>query len=174
MANGRINEEQARRNLQTYLRQLAYFDNDIPFVPIDGNPGEDTTAAIRAYQRKKGLTVTGIADQATWEALYEDYLVSLEEQSLPETFSPFPPTPTNYSLGEGDMGFAVSAIQYLLETISVFFPVEAVEITGVYDEKTRDAISEMQARYLLPVTGRTDKLTWNALVRLYESAPLYQ
>ena len=173
MANDRVTENQARRNLQRYLRQLAYFDNDIPFVPIDGIQGDDTTEAIQAYQRKKGLAVTGVADRETWEAIYADYLMSLEQQALPTPFSPFPSTPPDYSLGEGDAGFAVSAVQYLLDAISVFYPIEAVKITGLYDEQTRDAISEMQARYLLPVTGRTDKLTWNALVRLYESAALY-
>ena len=45
---------------------------------------------------------------------------------------------------------------------------------GIYGPETRDAISELQARYLLPVTGETDKLTWNAVVRLYDSAKLYQ
>ena len=62
----------------------------------------------------------------------------------------------------------------MLEEISVFFPIQPVAITGIYDDETRDAISEVQTRYLLPVTGETDKLTWNALVRLYNSALLYQ
>ena len=62
----------------------------------------------------------------------------------------------------------------MLEEISVFFPITPVAVTGIYDEATRDAVSEVQARYLLPVTGEVDKLTWNALVRLYDSAYLYQ
>jgi peptidoglycan hydrolase-like protein with peptidoglycan-binding domain len=62
----------------------------------------------------------------------------------------------------------------MLEEISVFYPFTPVEITGIYDEATRDAVSEVQIRYLLPVTGEVDKLTWNALVRLYDSAHLYQ
>jgi peptidoglycan hydrolase-like protein with peptidoglycan-binding domain len=95
-------------------------------------------------------------------------------QSKPLPFSPFPPTPADYSLSEGDQGFAVTAVQYLLEALSVIYPIKTVEITGIYDENTKDAISEIQARYLLPVTGKTDKLTWNALVRLYDSLSLYE
>ena len=75
-------------------------------------------------------------------------------------------------LGYG--GFPVSALQFMLEEISVFFPISAVRVDGIYGQGTRDAISELQARYLLPVTGETDKLTWNAVVRLYDSAKLYQ
>lgn len=174
MATNPRTESDARRNLQSYLRQLAYFDNTIPLVPIDGNIGSDTTDAIRAYQARRGLPVTGIADQETWEALYEDYLLSLEEESPPSPFSPFPSSPKDYALRLGDEGFAVAAVQHMLEEISVFFPIQAVEVTGFYDDATRDAISEVQTRYLLPVTGETDKLTWNALVRLYNSALLYQ
>lgn len=174
MATNERTESAARENLQKYLRQLAYFDENIPFVAIDGNRGSTTTEALRAYQARRGLPVTGVADQETWEALYEDYLTSLEEEAPPSRFSPFPAQPRGYALRVGDEGFPVSAVQHMLEEISVFFPITLVEITGVYDDATRDAVSEVQARYLLPVTGEVDKLTWNALVRLYDSAYLYQ
>jgi len=174
MATNERTEKDARKNLQKYLRQLAYFDENIPFVPIDGNVGSDTTEAIRAFQERRGLPITGVADLATWEAIYEEYLISLEEEAPPSRFSPFPSEPRDYSYKLGDEGFSVSAIQHMLEEISVFFPIQTIGITGIYDEATRDAISELQARYLLPVTGETDKLTWNALVRLYDSAHLYQ
>lgn len=174
MATNERTENDARKNLQAYLRQLAYFDENIPLVPIDGNKGSDTSDAIRAFQRRRGLPVTGIADQETWEAIYEEYLISLEEAAPPAPFSPFPAEPANYALREGDRGFPVAALQFMLEEISVFFPISAVRVDGIYGTETRDAISELQARYLLPVTGETDKLTWNAVVRLYDSAKLYQ
>lgn len=174
MATNDRTESAARANLQKYLRQLAYFDENIPFVPTDGNSASATTEALRAYQARRGLPVTGVADQETWEALYEDYLVSLEEEAPPSRFSPFPSEPKNYSIKPGDEGFAVAAVQHMLEEISVLFPIAAVEVTGIYDDATRNAVSEVQARYLLPVTGEVDKLTWNALVRLYDSAHLYQ
>lgn len=174
MATNTRTEADARRNLQKYLRQLAYFDSSIPLVPIDGNTGSVTTDAIRAYQARSGLPVTGVADRETWDALYEDYLISLENESPPTAFSPFPNKPRGYTIKQGDEGFLVSAIQYMLEEISVFFPITVVAVTGVYDEPTQDAVSEVQARSLLPVIGEVNKLTWNALVRLYESTYLYQ
>ncbi len=174
MATNDRTEAAARENLQKYLRQLAFFDENIPFVPIDGNVGSATTEALRAYQARRGLPVTGVADRETWEALYEDYLISLEEEAPPSRFSPFPSEPKDYALKSGDEGFAVSAVQHMLEEIAVFFPITAVGVTGNFDETTRDAVSEVQARYLLPITGEVDKLTWNALVRLYDSAHLYQ
>lgn len=174
MATNIKTEHDARKNLQKYLRQLAYFDDSIPLVPIDGNEGTQTSDALRAYQSRRGLPITGVADRETWEALYEDYLVSLEEEAPPASFSPFPSEPNDYALKLGDNGFAVAAVQHMLEEISVFFPITPMATTGIYDESTRDAVSEVQIRYLLPVTGEVDKLTWNALVRLYDSAHLYQ
>ena len=167
-------EADARMNLQRYLRQLAYFDENIPFVPIDDNKGSNTTEAIRAFQSSRGLPATGVADQETWEAIYEEYLTSLEKEAPPSGFSPFPAEPRDYALRVGDEGFPVSAVQYMLGEISVFFPIGEIAVSGKFDDATRDAVSELQARYLLPVTGEVDKLTWNALVRLYDSAHLYQ
>lgn len=36
---------------------------------IDGIFGKDTESAVKAYQKKHGLTVNGIVDSGTWEAL---------------------------------------------------------------------------------------------------------
>ncbi len=174
MATNNRNEREARRNLQKYLRQLSYFDSDIPTVPIDGIKGDDTTDAIRAYQRKRGLEVSGVADLETWEALYEDYLLSLEENSPPLRPDIFPTDPVGYKLYEGDENFTVSVLQYILGKLSILFPLEEVEITGRYGKETTEAVRRFQERYLLPVTGVTDKLTWNALVRVFDSLHLYE
>lgn len=167
-------EADARRNLQSYLRMLAYHDSSIPFVPIDGNSGSATTEAIRVFQASRGLPATGVADQQTWEAIYAEYLIALEAEAPPMRFSPFPTVPADFTLSAGDEGFAVAAVQYMLGEISVFFPIKEIKPDGSYNDVTRDAVSELQARYLLPITGDVDKLTWNALVRLYDSAHLYQ
>jgi hypothetical protein len=37
--------------------------------PIDGRPGKKTKAAIKAFQRKNGLTVDGVVGEKTWGAL---------------------------------------------------------------------------------------------------------
>ena len=86
-------EREARRNIQRYLRQLSYFEPAIPAPPIDGVEGGDTTAAIKAFQKFEGLPDTGTVDDTTFDLLFESYISSLEEHSLPESISPFPGTP---------------------------------------------------------------------------------
>ncbi|GAW93667.1 peptidoglycan-binding protein LysM [Calderihabitans maritimus] len=40
--------------------------------PIDGIFGPRTEAAVKAFQRQKGLPVTGVVDTNTWIALIRD------------------------------------------------------------------------------------------------------
>ena len=76
-------ERQAIRNLQRYLRQLAFFDDALLPLPQNGLWDPHTRDALIAFQRKNGLPPTGVADEQTWNLLYSQYLASIEEKSPP-------------------------------------------------------------------------------------------
>ncbi len=174
MAKNEITDRIARQNLQRYLRQLAYFEPEIPVVPIDGIIGSDTTAAIREFQRLNGLGITGIADRETWDRIYGEYLLSLEKALLPMSFSPFPVTPMDYSAQVGDSGFLVEAIQHILAEISLIYSfLPEVEQSGIFDAATENAVKVIQRGSSLDETGKVDRKTWNALIRQYERRGLY-
>ncbi len=59
---------QAVKPLQGLLYALGY---PLGASPMDGSYGPKTQQAVLAYQRKKGLTPTAVADAATWQALLE-------------------------------------------------------------------------------------------------------
>ncbi|USK77838.1 peptidoglycan-binding protein (plasmid) [Peribacillus frigoritolerans] len=42
----------------------------IPESEVDGRYGPDTVAAVKAYQKRKGLFVDGIVGQKTWEMMF--------------------------------------------------------------------------------------------------------
>ena len=42
---------------------------------------------------------------------------------------------------------------------------------GIYNEQTKDAVSEFQNYYGLPVNGETDFETWKKIIEVYESIP---
>ena len=69
------------RSLQTMLRVIAENDpTHVRLVP-DGIYGPETTRAVSVFQRNHGLPVTGVTNQATWEAVvavYEPALVAQE------------------------------------------------------------------------------------------------
>ena len=80
------------RSLQTMLRVIAENDpTHVRLVP-DGIYGPETTRAVSVFQRNHGLPVTGVTNQATWEAVvavYEPALVAqTEAQELAIVLNP--------------------------------------------------------------------------------------
>lgn len=163
-------ETQAVLNMQRYLRQLSYFDPDIPSVPIDGIYDSATASAVAAFQKKYALPQTGTADAVTWAKLFEEYLRSIEENTRPEPVYIFPRFPGDYSIGRRDpqpFTALILAIQYILRELMIDYGYdpELLPVTGDYDEATEAAIRDFQAIHRLPVTGRVNRTTWNTMVR---------
>ena len=52
--------------MQTKLIQLGY---DVGKTGADGKFGANTESGLKAFQKKSGLPVTGVCDDATWDAL---------------------------------------------------------------------------------------------------------
>ena len=46
--------------------------------------------------------------------------------------------------------------------------IQAIPIDGIFDSRTEEALSEFQRMNSLPITGRADRLTWDALFAEYE------
>lgn len=162
--NNNIYERQAVRNLQRYLRQLAHTDSDISTVPVDGIFDSQTKKSLMEFQQKYGLEVTGVADRRTWDVLFEAYSDSIERYSPPEKVDLFPRVPDDYELDIGDNSFIVATVQYMLREISRDFGSGAdLELNGVYDDKTAEAVKSFQLRHGFEPHGRTDKRTWDRL-----------
>ena len=169
------NEKQAISNLQRYLRQLSYFDEDVLPIVINGEWNEETKNALTVFQRKNGLPPTGVADEQTWNLLFSQYQSSIEENSEPSRVPFFPRLPKGDSVGAGDSGFIVEVIQYMLNELSLLYDgLDNVDISGFFDSNTEAAVSEFQKRNLFPQSGRVDKKTWDRLVRAYETATYSQ
>ena len=164
MQEPRLNETEAIRNVQRYLRQLSYHDPAIRKVPVDGIFGDDTREALTAFQNGVGLPATGVADRETFDLLFRPSLRSVATYSPPMEFDIFPNEPNNYSVGPGDSQFLVRVIQYLLEEIKVIYDdIGPVPETGVFDTATERAVRQFQLRNELEVTGRVNRYTWDKL-----------
>jgi peptidoglycan hydrolase-like protein with peptidoglycan-binding domain len=53
------------RDLQARLRQIAWY-----FGTVDGTYGDETAEAVRGFQAKRGIAVTGVVDQRTLDRLH--------------------------------------------------------------------------------------------------------
>jgi peptidoglycan hydrolase-like protein with peptidoglycan-binding domain len=116
-----------------------------------------------------GLNGSGVADRESWDMLYKSYLAAVDRYTPPSGFSVFPRVPDGYSMGVGEVSFAVSTVQYLLSEVSAIIDaIEEVPITGKYDIETARAVSLFQNSSGIGVTGEVDLTTWESLVDTYE------
>jgi peptidoglycan hydrolase-like protein with peptidoglycan-binding domain len=161
--NNNIFERDAIINTQKYLRQLSYHDEDIPPVPIDGIWDSETERALVAFQRKNGLSPTGRVDRATWELLKARYDESVAQNSPPAKLDIFPRIPKDYSVSEGDVGFVVTAIQYILGELEQLYTFKNIDPGGVYDAATAELVRLFQQTNGILPTGRVDRETWDAM-----------
>jgi peptidoglycan hydrolase-like protein with peptidoglycan-binding domain len=74
------------QTLQARLQALGFSPG-----PIDGIFGSGTDAAVRAFQRSRGLGVDGIAGPQTWGALYAASAPPSQPQAPPSSWSPWTP-----------------------------------------------------------------------------------
>lgn len=81
-ANSAVLQEGSRgievSGLQYFISIISQVNNEFPRLQIDGIFGPATRQAVIAAQRYFGLKPTGRVDQATWRALYQEYLAAAE------------------------------------------------------------------------------------------------
>jgi len=155
-------------NLQRYLRRLSFGEPTIPDPPVDGIFDTRTEDALREFQRLRGFPITGRADSQTWERLYEDYRAALALGAPPQRVSLFPRNPNDHRFSEGDRGFAVTALQYMLRELHTdHVELTDLPITGIYDASTAEAVRIFQRKNGFPIDGEVGLLTWNALTDQY-------
>lgn len=120
------------RLLQYMLAVLSEFINEIPSVTVDGIFGPNTAAAVRGAQNFFGLPVTGAADAATWDEIYDQF--SGIENSTLRSDEIFPTV--NGNTGSGN----INRSRYARTSTMTQFPGENLQ-TG-----SRDAISQEVVR----------------------------
>lgn len=155
------------KKIQQRLADLGYYNG-----AIDGNFGDATEEAYKAFQKAAGLTVDGIAgdsrntlySEEAPEAPKADTTAKVEEDKPEEeTTAPTEPAtePTTEAVQyqNGDEGEKITAIQQQLIKLGYF----AMEATGYYGEYTAQTVANFQNQNSLDSTGIVDEKTYNAL-----------
>ena len=153
--------------IQYFLTAISFFNSAIPAPGTSGVYDEMTRNAVIAFQAEKGLPQTGVADDATWNLIYDAYrgdIRSLTPEQIGTAIIPFPGT----FLQLGDEGEAVTLLQNFINTAStVYSEIPPIPVTGIYDENTRDAIYAVEALFGLEIDGITGPLVWDTLADIY-------
>jgi peptidoglycan hydrolase-like protein with peptidoglycan-binding domain len=132
-------KEHPVQSLQYLLRARGHS------VAVDGIFGPDTDAAVRAFQRQRGLAVDGIVGPNTWGALV-------------------------ITVRQGSTGDAVRAVQEEFQYRNLSGdPSQGLQIDGIFGPRTDAAVRGFQQAVKqdvpsVAVDGIVGPVTWQALI----------
>ena len=159
------------RSLQTMLRTIALFSDAYERIVPDGIYGPETQAAISTFQRKRGLPVTGITNQQTWDEIVRMYDEAMKALSAPQSVNY--EVDSEFPFVRGDHSARLKKAQCMLcEIADRYACVCPPELSGKMDEIMINSISEFQNLSGLPMNGILDKETWNQLVLQFAMAEM--
>lgn len=150
------------RSLQTMLRVLSERFPDLPTIIPDGIYGPQTMTAVTAFQRKAGIPVTGVADQATWEAVAAQYRPALTHQAKAEPIQVILNPGQVIRAGEYSRWLFLAQAM-LLMLAADYGEIPTVVANGTLDPATAASLERFQNLSGLPPTGELDKVTWKHL-----------
>lgn len=147
-----LTDSSSVRNMQARLNRLGYYSGS-----IDGNFGQGTEAAVKAFQANNGLVADGVAGESTLNKLYSDGARSARTSatSAPNgKVTPIPkatpianyinvtPAPNNeyVTLREGNSGTLVRNLQQALRDQGYL----SISVDGKYGAGTVDAVTRFQ------------------------------
>ena len=151
----------AVEQLQFWLNTISQYVSSIPSVTVDGRFGSGTAAAVRAFQRRYGLTVDGVVGEATWNAVYAQFFSIQSDNSTPNAY---PGT----ALREGASGQNVRLVQFWLKIArTVYTALNNPSVDGKFGPSTRRAVAAFQRYFGLSDDGVVGRATWNKLREVY-------
>ena len=162
------------RKIKTELNRIA---KNYPAIPTVNNAtsvfDRETEAAVKVFQQVFNLNVDGVVGKATWYKIKAIFTavkqlseITSEGLTIPEVDRVFKET-----LTLGDSGPEVETVQYYLAFLGYFYPqLPPIEITGTFDDQTRDAVFTFESEYGLTIDGVVDANTFAAIERAYLDA----
>ena len=151
----------AVEQLQFWLNTLAQYDAGIPSTAVDGVFGSRTAAAVRAFQRREGLTADGVVGRTTWTTLYNEFRSIQSDNGTPNAY---PGTP----LRQGSRGQSVRLVQFWLKIArTVYASLRSVTVDGVFGAATAAAVKRFQSYFGLTSDGVVGRTTWQKLYEVY-------
>ena len=136
------------KDLQTKLKKLGYYD-----AYVDGDYGDTTVAAVKAFQKKYNLTADGIAGKETLKKLDSAYKNADSDKDVD-------------SLRMGDSGSAVKDLQTKLKKLGYY----SGTVDSTFGSGTYAAVKAFQKKYNLTADGVAGSETLKKLDSAYKNA----
>ena len=140
--------------LQRFLSRQSLY----PFI-VDGIYGSETADAVATYQRIRGLSATGNADETTLIDMGFDFDANTQIAAAPTSNIPVSATTLlSTSLARNDQGTDVIALQQRLRNFGI-----PLFVDGTYGFETEQAVRTYQRVQNLEVTGIADSTTLESM-----------
>ena len=136
------------KDLQTKLKKLGYYD-----AYVDGDYGDTTVAAVKAFQKKYNLTADGIAGKETLKKLDSVYENANSDKD-------------DDSPRMGDSGSAVKDLQTKLKKLGYYDGT----VDSTFGSGTYAAVRAFQKKYNLTADGVAGSETLKKLDSVYKNA----
>ncbi len=130
----------AVKKLQQRLKELGYYT-----YGIDSSYGYRTVEAVKAFQKRNGLTQDGVAGPATQTKLYSSSAVPAKDPVVEEPED----EKDDGTLEKGDKGDAVKKLQQRLKELGYY----TYGIDSSYGDRTVEAVKAFQKKNNLTVDG---------------------
>ena len=151
----------AVEQVQFWLNTLAQYESALPSLSVDGRYGAATASAVRAFQRRYGLTVDGVVGRETWNAIYNEFRSIQSDNGTPNAY---PGT----ALREGASGQNVRLVQFWLKIAhTVYSRLNDLTVDGKFGAATTAAVKRFQNYFGLTSDGVVGRTTWNKLYEVY-------
>lgn len=162
------NDKNAIIQIQRILRYLQYESDGLAKIKPSGLYDTDTRDSVIEFQTKYGLYPSGIVDKETWELLFKIDEARKDASLLARSVKIFPED-SGYYIYPDSKDNNLYVIQHMLNEISNHHDdMGKIEINGVYDTQTVNAIKVLQRKNLMDASGIIDSKTLNMLSYEFE------
>ncbi len=153
------------RGLQSMLRNISYYIDDVlPVIP-DGNFNENTKNSVISFQKIYGLEPNGEVDSETWQKIRD------VNKELNKIYAPpvcFPVFGKRFVIEPEDELVELLVIQAMIYAIFLNLSnTPVIEITGIHDDNSVDSVIFIQKITGHEPTGIIDVPTYNNIAQLY-------
>ncbi|WMJ78896.1 MULTISPECIES: peptidoglycan-binding domain-containing protein [unclassified Sedimentibacter] len=159
--------------IQFKLRDISNIHQDIPKVLPTGKFNGETELAVKEFQKKFNLPATGKVDFSTWSTLNKEHANCMHCINTPSPVCCFPKNVESYK--RVDSCNLIYILQIILKNYHKKYKnYPDIDLNGVFDERTEEAVKMFQRSSYLLETGKLDRQTWNLLNKIHEICNLYE
>lgn len=160
--------ENAILEIQKILRSIDFYENNTARIKPDGIYGEDTRLLVKEFQKRYGLVPSGVVDYETWKLLHSVKEAQRDESKIARAVHIFPMYEKEKILPNTKNSY-VYIIQVMLnEILNDHDGFKELEINGIYDIPTQNAVKLLRQKSLNDAPEAIDALVFETIADEYE------